>query len=259
MFEMHIIVWNPEKSTYSMQKHQEYFLQEKDFGKTVFIPEFNCGKASDCDHWLLLQTGSTDGKQDGIAGWGMFAKIDGKIIPQSKFFIDRSKTEILSLKAIKANVPGIEFPSDAGENGLSIVRLDRKNAEPLAEYIMAKIVGSTDKAITPVSGNEINSLFQDFCWKMKDRARKESPINCFCCGNEIPREKYEEFFQTVNFSEAPDDYDPVNATAEDFFKLLYVDDLCEDCRQSNDFPDNPDDVTDEQWEKVGIIMNSSKK
>ena len=29
MFEMHIIVWNPEKSTYSMQKHQEYFLQEQ--------------------------------------------------------------------------------------------------------------------------------------------------------------------------------------------------------------------------------------
>ena len=252
MFEMHIIVWNPEKSTYSMQKHQEYFLQEKDFSKTVIIPEFNCGKAQNCDHWLLLQTGSADGRQDGIAGWGMFAEIDGKIIPQSKFFIDRSKTEILSLKAIKANVPGMELPSDAGENGLSVVRLDRKNAEPLAEYIMAKIAGSTDKAITPVSGNEINSLFQDFCWKMKDRARKESPINCFCCGNE-------EFFQTVNFSEAPDDYDPVNATAEDFFKLLYVDDLCEDCRQSNDFPDNPDDVTDEQWEKVGIIMNSSKK
>ena len=258
MFEMHIIVWNPEKSTYSMQKHQEY-AQKKNWYKEIFIPEFNCGKASDCDHWLLLQTGSTDGKQDGIAGWGMFAKIDGKIIPQSKFFIDRSKTEILSLKAIKANVPGMELPSDAGESGLSIVRLDRKKAEPLAEYIMAKIAGSTDKAITPVSGNEINSLFQDFCWKMQDMASKESPINCFCCGNEIPREKYEEFFQTVNFSEAPDDYDPVNATSEDFFNLLYVDDLCEDCRKKNDFPDSPEDVTDEQWEKVGIIMNIDKK
>ena len=247
---IHIIVWNPEKSVYSMQKHKENFAQDKSF-KHILIPELNCVKAGLHDKWILVQTGSPDGKQDGIAGWGRFEKKDGKYVPKILSLIDRSEEKFLSSKDIKDNVPGIDWNTDAGESGLSSYTMDREDAEPLIIYILTKLMGRKEKGMSFFGSDGINGLLGE-CYKAYEIARREDHIRCFHCYSEIPKEKYDEFLPSTDFEYPDDDYDPETATAEDFFNLVYVEDLCEDCRKKYNFPESIGDVTDEQWREVGI-------
>ena len=247
---IHIIVWNPEKSVYSMQKHKENFARDK-FIKHIFIPELNCMKAGLHDKWILVQTGSPDGKQNGIAGWGRFEKKDGKNVPSILSLIDRGEENFLSSKDIKDNVPGIEWNTDAGESGLSSYTMDREDAEPLIIYILTKLMGRKEKGMSFFGSDGINCLLGE-CYKAYEIARKEDRIRCFHCDNEIQRKKYDEFLPSTAFEYPDDSYDPETATAEDFFKLVYVEDLCEDCRKKYNFPESIGDVTEEQWGEVGI-------